>query len=461
MHRLSRHFKNVDTKRLILGFLASLSLFLILKLFFRFPFITDDYWYLSNFEKGRSDLSLFGNYLARVPLWCLGTWAIFHSGIVYWENTAYAPVFAGNTLFLMLFARELKAKIFSNSRISWVFVLLCGIFAFFPNDHEVLFWPTDWAYFGGLPFLYWGWKQERIWFKVLLYTLAFNFGEMFLLPALALELIPCLFASSEQPDFWDVRAWRNHPLQRQEQIRLLLSKILLWCSSVLLFLMIRRGLSMEFGAYTNKAAFSPLLFPRQLMNMFNHFFVMSFYKDFWPPTLLYWLGAILIVKEGRKRQLLSKRYLFPGMLFILVCGSLVFVMGYFAPRALYGASVCVNAMLIVLLERSLSEANLRLKAASLTIMALGFFGQTLLMFDLKNSNSLIMQGKEIALVKQMEECQEPCRISVDSIPQGLKRGWVMHADYAKPFGEWVKLRHQITKQVEFVQSSQTLDLSTR
>ena len=446
-------FFNENRQRLALGFLAALSVFVLFKLCFHFPFIADDYVYLARMERGDFALNIFGTYWARVPLWCLATWAAFASHMAYAENFAYPAVFAANALCLITIAWELKKRLHPETPVAWTFIALTIIYAFFPNDHEVLYWPTDWAYVGGLPCLIWAWKTQNRIGKILIYTAAFCFGEMHIMPALALELVPFLFVPAGQADLWLLIDWRKNPASAELKLRrsLLLGTLVRWMASVGLFLGLRWGMSQAFGAYVHLTGFNPLNFPKQLEHMLNHFLVLSFYKDFWPPTLLYWIGALLIVTKARKSSGLTSRDGVNAGLFILISGAIVFAMGYFTTRALYGASVCINALLIVQLDHCLQFLDRRWQRTALILIALGFFGHTLFIFDLNNSNHAIMQEKERTLLAAMESCQEPCQVPVDSIPQGLKRGWVMHSDYAKSFAEWVKLRHSIVKQVEFTQ----------
>ncbi len=44
------------------------TIFIIFKQIYSFPFIADDYRYLALRESGRLELEIFGKYIARLPL---------------------------------------------------------------------------------------------------------------------------------------------------------------------------------------------------------------------------------------------------------------------------------------------------------------------------------------------------------------------------------------------------------
>jgi hypothetical protein len=83
--------------------------------------------------------------------------------LVYLETLGHALVFFIHSLMLMMISLRLRKTVFSGEdEPSWSIFLLVGIFCFFPNHHEILYWPTCWAYVVGLPLLYFGWCAEAM-----------------------------------------------------------------------------------------------------------------------------------------------------------------------------------------------------------------------------------------------------------------------------------------------------------
>ncbi len=426
-------------KNFLLTVMSASCLFLLFKLVFRFPYSTDDFVYLYADAENRLQLPFFRYYMARVPLWCLGVQHLFTSGLARQETVIYTVAFILNATFLLLISLRLRELITEKGQISKYFWVLAFLFTFYPNDHEVLFWLSCLPYAFGLVFLWAGWVASKNWQKVMLYLMAYCFGEMYLLPSLALELFSVAFPGQH-----------NSKVQFNEILKKSVTKGLFWTLPVGLFLILRGILAQRYGAYPHTFNQSLGIIPTQLSNMMSHFFIMDFYKVFWGPTVLYWLALMLAVVVGLRQGKLTPRIVRFSACFILLSGALVFAMGYFAPRALFGASVCVNALLIVLLEVSVSEASKTIRNLVISLVGLSFIGQSLLVFSLKDANSRILSEKERYIVSYLTSCESNCEISRDKIASGFARGWVLHSDYVREYVEWIKLKHGLKVEVKYV-----------
>jgi hypothetical protein len=423
-----------DFRRAVITIAVVVTTFVIFKQIYRFPFIADDYRYLALRESGRLELEIFGKYIARLPLWSMLTYGLFESGLVYLETLSYTVVFFVHALMLMLISLRLRKKILpGEEELPWTFFLLVGIFCFFPNHHEILYWPTCWAYVAGLPLLYFGWCAQAVWLKILLYLLSFCCGEMYMFPALSLELMNVIVPTANSPD------------RRREAFVASLT----WIVTVVIFLGLRHTLALFFGAYEHSINLNPLRMPIQFGHLLDHFFVMSFYKTFWLPTLLYWSAVGAAFTLAVRKGILQSSYFARGLVFITISGSLVFVMGYFAERALYGADLCVNALMIVYLNHALRSASVRIKGATMGLIAISFFGLTLMIYDLKSTNAKVLNEKAVAVTAFLRNCSEPCTVAPAEISQGLVRGWVLHEDYAADFIAWINAKERINKVILF------------
>jgi hypothetical protein len=236
---------------------------------------------------------------------------------------------------------------------------------------------------------------------------------------------------------------------RLDQRRAAFTALITWIMTVVIFLGIRYVLSKFYGSYEHSINLNPIRMLIQFGYLLNHFFVLSFYKTFWLPTLLYW-GAvggafIFAVRKGALKSSLFGK----GSVFIVVSGGLVFVMGYFAERALYGAEVLANALVIVFLDQAFRTASVRIKAATTGMIAVSFLGLSLMIYDLKNTNAKILDQKAVALTEFLRSCPEPCYVDVAEISKGLIRGWVLHEDYVPDFVAWINARERINKSLLF------------
>lgn len=144
---------------------------------FNFPPIADDFVFLFRVENESFPLSSFGRYWARVPLWCLGTWSFFEAKAIEWQKFLTLLLFTMNGSFLYLFAKRTHKALFPEEKASSYVFLGAMIYSFFPNDHEVLYWMTCWAYMGGVFFLYVAWTSRSIVGKSILYLCCFCFGD--------------------------------------------------------------------------------------------------------------------------------------------------------------------------------------------------------------------------------------------------------------------------------------------
>lgn len=208
------------------------------------------------------------------------------------------------------------------------------------------------------------------------------------------------------------------------------------------FVLLRTLLAVYFNPYAHRIDLNPLHIPSKILMIFEHFFVMSYSKSFWPITIVYWLGLAILMYQIIKRQQASRGLL--GLaLYGILTGSLVFVMGYFASRALYGASLVFHSLLVVFIAKITQPLSLGKKWAIYGLISASFIGQNWFIFSEKTKNYKILEQKEQELISEIQQCISPCRIPLDSIDKGFGRGWLMHADYAEDFAKWVVLRHKL------------------
>lgn len=394
--------------------------FFSLKSFFSFPLIADDYRYAAAALDLSLSLSTFARYMSRIPFWCLGSFSIFSFDFLKFEHFVYAVFFILNSFYLLATVKLLQKKL--QLKISLSFILpLVFAYSFFPNDHEIIYWPTTWAYMGGYFFVLAAAFLNRKWafLKILCFTVAFLFGEMHVFTALALEL-----------------ADKQHFSKKE-----FFTRFFPWFCSLVLLFFIRLALSFFWGKFQHQLIFHHFDPLGQILRAMKHYSVLSFYKDYWPITLFYWSGLFLGCQKPSKNQIIF------FLRTIFISSSIVFLMGYFATRAMYGASFVFNALMILWLAKSYGvwfENRQKVRVfLSFAIIFISLAGFTIFIFDLKDQNTAILKKKEQAMIAYWKTCDFKCDLSEEtkkSLSQGLVRGWVLAEDYHEDFINWVRLK---------------------
>jgi len=125
------------TKVILLAIFAACLSFWLASVFFQFPFIADDYMFLSlaNSDQGLR-VSDFSSVLTRIPLWCFLCWILFNSKLF---SSTWALMYVFYTLhactFVLLVKYVLRVsgqKFLDNKYEGVLLIILISTFIHYP-----------------------------------------------------------------------------------------------------------------------------------------------------------------------------------------------------------------------------------------------------------------------------------------------------------------------------------------
>jgi hypothetical protein len=314
------------------------------------------------------------------------------------------------------------------------FIAIAAILALQPNPYEILYWPTTIAYTLGALFLALGIASRRPTARVLGLVCSFLVLETFVLPALGLMLAGVALES-----------WRSKG-ERSSLIRSLAT----WGAAVALYATIRAVLSRWSGSYPYQLSLEPSGVLGQMESAVGLLFLIHFHKVYWLESALQ-LAAITVcaVAAVRGRSIGARPIAWIGFLCFASTAS-YWVLGYNAPRALYGAGLLFGTAVgwLVYLFMSRAENRWTPRLVSGLLLA-AYVAQTLVIFSFKNHNASVLARRERGISAAIASCAEPCTLRVARPDSGLARDWVVPRPYWNTYLRWVQARHAPQRRVTF------------
>ncbi len=80
--------------------------------------------------------------------------------------------------------------------------------------------------------------------------------------------------------------------------------------------------------------------------------------------------------------------------------------------------------MIIYLDHALRIASVRIRMVTTGMIAVSFLGLSSMIYDLKNTNTKVLNEKVVWLTAFLRSCPEPCSVDVAEISKGLVRGGV-------------------------------------
>ena len=414
----------------------SLAIFWMITSFFNFTFSTDDYYYLSHLTS-ESGLRYedFGKYWSRVPVWVFLTYWLFsfdHAWLlIYPIFFLYASSFC---YFIDYLIRETESKVLEENKLFLILLSIC--YCFYPNYFEVLYWPTTMTYVFGAFFMACGLHSRKNSIRYSFFVLSFLTSEMYLLPSLSFVLFPVFF---NQPTVSGMK--RNTPL--------IIKNLIYWLLSIAVFFLVRFTISAYVENYQHGISFDLYHMVGQVVNIFKYFFFMEFYKVYWGQTLVYFSTILYLFYYSFKVGKLNLNEALIVFLFCFFASSIYIFLAYSASRALFGAGLFVNAIMVWFIF-NLTKNHLKIARIVLSLILLSFMTHNFLIYSIKDYNYDVLKLRENELVEKIKSCQEDdCEIPLKALDEGLRKDWVLHRDYWVFYAEWVKNKSGIKKEVRF------------
>ncbi|RYF11615.1 MAG: hypothetical protein EOO40_02985, partial [Deltaproteobacteria bacterium] len=292
------------------------------------PFMADDYVHLLAKHDGNAHLwAHFRPWLARVPVWAIGTWALF--SLPWLEGNPQAAALGAfflHGLGVALTGAALLRRMPTMRPVPWGVQLMAGMAAtLYPNTYEIIFWPTCMAYsLGAALFGLGAWARPQ-WLQGTTFILASLTYETFILPVLVWLLLPWILAQGlgRRALLW--RALRQ------------------WGAVLAIVLALRAAFASRVGAFSHGTNFSVM---HGLQHMGQAFVSLLRFRHYHMHTALgatilfvafLVTGLVLLPPTLRRRGLL----LFAG---VYAATALFWVLNYDAMRSLYGAQQKLRAV---------------------------------------------------------------------------------------------------------------------
>lgn len=401
-----------------------------------FTFMADDYIHLA---KSYSTSSLFSDYFAawlgRVPVWAATAYVLFESHVFersWWPMHLFFATHAlGMALVSAYLLRELRGEGEGRVPTAWV-VAATAVFCLYPNDHEILYWPTCMPYTLGALFL-----GMAVWLsapaaRAIFLCLAGLTYETFLLPGLALLIIPPLAMGGKQS-----AAWRGPAL--------------VWVGALAMVLGVRYVGGAWFGTFHHSTDFAldhiahqmlsaaALLFRSKHYHMHTHLAATAACAVW--PLLILWRG-------GTRTK--------AAVLLVLGCfasTAVYWVLGYSAARAVYGSQVFLSATLVWIACQvwTLGKHAAWALVILMVLTALGFVDQQRELWQIKTDNAAVLAQRERMWHQTLRDCPEPCVLDYGNLEDGLRPDWVLPGSFGTAYVEWLRLKYAPARRVEMVQ----------
>jgi hypothetical protein len=387
---------------------------------FNFTFSTDDYSYLARaYTQNGLQFSSFGGYVSRIPVWAFFTWVGFATHFYEHYHLAmytYFIIYILGFLLLLKYTFNLhQLEIDHNHKTIGIITIIA--FILYPTHHEVLYWETDFSYTIGLLFLGLSLNQRNKYLKALFIIFSFLTSEMYVFP-----LFSILFIESIKNKTY-------------------LKNIMLFFLSVIIYFTIRKSLIPIFGDYSvgDKLTFQILKIIQQIKSSFLQIFGMHFYKTSYILSIPYFCLLIYIFYNFFKDCKNNPLYYLSILLAIPGSFCFYWLMSYGASRALFGAQVFVNSLIVAMTYSVLSKFQLKFSKYIPLFFLIIFLAHSFKIFNLKDSNYQKIQIAKEQIKNELSKCNYNC---IDQIPYrniGIERDWVMMEDYWANFVKWISL----------------------
>jgi|GEM_PF-452296 len=397
------------------------------------PFLADDYVHLAGMlEQGGWPLLPGGGYFSRLPIWYVANWLHFQSlHAVPALPTAYVffTIHAAGFLLLLSYVRRVTCPSVPGR-------LVVGVafpFLLYPCNYEVLLWPTCMTYTIGLLLMGAGFAWIRPWGRAVFLGLAFLDSEMFVIPAIVLQLLPML----QPPTALGVRM----------AVRLMTP----WLVAVMIYAGVRTAILLWSPvSYPFQWAADPATLGRQVVLSAAGMFAVHFYQLCVVPTILCWLVAVVIFLGLRR---VGEGTIVAGVRYLLVAfaaSGCHWAVSYPAVRALYGAQEVLMALCCVAVAKCV-ERNPRWGVAGASMLTLAFGIQFAHVTDVKMRNARELEALEADVVALIDRTPDGSAVRLESLNRRLVTDWVLPPDYWAAFARYAQLKNgRGDKNVEFV-----------
>jgi len=378
------------------------------------------------------DFNILDKHFSRVPLWYTFNWISFN--IFSWGQN-----FIGMYFFFVIHAIAfslLSYYIVKSIRLDVTmlnFILLTTLFVLYPTHYEILYWVTCMPYVLGLLVMAIALLSRRMIVKIIFLILSLMFYETYLIPSLMFLVFPIIYSENIN--------------------RHIFKKILI--VSVPWFFAVGLVLLFQFLNSIFFSGFYPFPFEFNFIAIVNniYFSVISistfhFYGFHIMPSLIFVSIFLFIILYLLITKNISLKKLEIILITCVVATTIHWVLGYKAPRALYGAQIYVNLILLLFLFLFTAKTNLY-KYIFIMILFLLFINESIFIFKIKDSNYDVLYEHELVLVQEMNNCQEPCNIKLIDLDKGLRQDWVLYSDHWERFAKWVKNKYSINKEIKF------------
>lgn len=432
------------------GLSAALATFVIILLSFGkgFTFSTDDYAWLHLIEKGGIPWPVFREHWARVPMQNIAVWVMYTTGFINdSSSTFYYIGFFFHSFSLVLLCQflwkawqqsTLKSEQIENLKIlSWPVIITMALICLYPNNFEVTFWATTFPYIWGAIFIALGFCQNSLWLRFFLIILAYMTTESFILATLFFSISKAFFKNNEGAK----------PLLKNKDFH---KNLIFWASSVLFFIIYRKVAAQYFGEPVNKAVLSPLNIFSRIPLLIKQTFFLHFYKTSFANSAGFIIAQFLILFFIIKDKFIPLKILAKAIISIFLSCSIYLLVGYIAPRILYGGHLFYMALFGCLILTFFQVNKDKQAKVIVSLTALSFLMHHFYIFKTKDYNAKLLNKRIEKLKADMANCQEPCTIKTGEINHGLKRDWVLHKDYYPYFLGHLKEKFYPNKKIRFI-----------
>ena len=313
-----------------------------------------------------------------------------------------------------------------------LFVPAVAVFSIYPSAYEILYWPTCMPYTLGAVLLALGLWTTPSGPRIALFALSFLTLESFVLPALALLVAPAVVRESARD------RWRNsvHP-------------VAIWSAALGATLAVRWIASIKLGSYQHATIFTLSQVVGRWGSTFRELFHVRFFAD----------GTNDIATAAQYLLLIGtvwlawQRIRWSGSWLLTLCflsTATYWVLGYDAPRALYGSQVMFLAVLVWLVLRAGSNVwARRIVLCGLVLVFAGYLHQSFFIYEIKSHNARVVKAREAEFAASISECVSPCVIEFRPLDEGLRWDWVLPPEYWATFLEYMRTKYGPEKTITF------------
>ena len=435
-----------NTIPVLVAVLAATAVFGALTARVDFPFMADDYNHLAAAHGADCFTERFARWLNRVPVWSLVTWILFDSRVL--ERT-WAPMylfFLCHAVGLALISRWLHRQLLGVAREtkapaqSLLFVCSVAVLSVYPSTYEILYWPSCMPYTVGAVLLGFGLWANHPAVRTALLALSFLTLETFVLPALVLLMAPVIAADP-----------------REESPREWAPPVGVWAMALATTFAVRWVASLSLGAYHHVTNLDPQYVMGRMGEAFKELFHVRFFAADTNEIATAAQFGFLIVAVCLAWQ----RVRWNSVWLLVLCfvsTAAYWVLGYAAPRAIYGSQVLFLAVFVWLVLSTAREVwARRLVMGGLAVAFAGYLYQLSFIYGIKSHNAEVLLGREAELAVRIRSCGSPCLIEFRPLHEGLETDWVLPPDYWVPYLAYMKVKYGPEKKITFQTREQLMD----